>query len=105
MDTFWFSPDDCGMAEPEKRPRLKIGAWIKRLGLKQADIAKEAGIGEPHLSLIIKGEKNPSLWVFLDIARAMGFDNPNDLFEEPPPLNISATDLAAISRMHRKPPK
>lgn len=81
-----------GMSKPSaNRPRLYMGEWIDALGLERRKIAKEAGITEGYLSLIINNHaldqpKNPSLGVALALADAIGVGV--DLLRHPPPQTV-----------------
>lgn len=104
MDTRAASAEHGGMGRRPSRP-LKLGAWIDYLGLRQVDIAKEAGIGESYLTQLKKNpRKRPSVEVLFAIATAMKFDNPNDLYEDPPPKSLTPSQAAAVSRQLRNAP-
>ena len=71
--------------------RLYIGEWIDALGLERRKIAKEAGITESYLSLLINNftaeqPKNPSVWTIIQIADAASVSI--DLLRQPPPHTI-----------------
>lgn len=89
-------------------PKLYIGPWIRRLGLKQVTVAKEAGIGESFMSSIVAGDKYPSPGVLADIAKAMGVSE-HELRAPPPDEDliraaaaISPETLAKLGRNLRK---
>jgi transcriptional regulator with XRE-family HTH domain len=92
---------------PRKRNdelELQLGPWIDRLGLDRKKVAEDAGIGESYLSQLINHpEKVPSIPVLFSLTRAMGFDNPRDLYVRPPSMALSGAELALIAR-NRKPP-
>lgn len=46
-----------------------LQAFIQETGTPQFQLAKRAGIGQAHLSLILSGERTPSLPLALKIAR------------------------------------
>lgn len=89
-------------------PKLYIGQWIRRLGLKQVEVARAARIGESHLSLIIKGDRYPSAGALEDIAAAMG--TTTDTLKRAPPdddtiraaAEIDPATLARLSQNLRK---
>lgn len=88
-------------------PRLYVGEWIRRLGLKQVEVARSAQIGESYLSLIISHKKYPSVAVLADIAAAMGV--PEQALRQPPPDEatvraLSGLDPALLSRLQPKFP-
>jgi transcriptional regulator with XRE-family HTH domain len=43
--------------------------FLEQEGITQQDLAKKAEIGQPHLSLILKGERTPSLPLALKLSR------------------------------------
>lgn len=87
---------------PRKRPErpnqpLYIGQWIAALGLRQTDVAKDAGINEGYLSQLISGERtNPSGGILWAISRAMGIEARK--LNEPPP---SREILEALRKLDR----
>lgn len=93
---------------PRRRPPpLFIGAWIRRLGLKQVDVARGAGIGESYMSSIVSGNKYPGPAVLAAIASVMGV--PEHVLRQPPPDEaairaIGDLDPAIISRLQPKHP-
>lgn len=94
--------DLLGMAKSAKRQEervpLYIGEWIARLGLKQKDVAKDAGIGESHLSNIkTEGRQDPSYSTLYRIADAMGVTV--DDLRHPPP---AASTVAAVEKLSPK---
>ena len=46
----------------------------KAAGLTQADVAKELGMEQTHISLIERGQRRVDVIEFLKFARALGFD-------------------------------
>lgn len=70
---------------PKKTPRkLQLGPWLRRLGRKQVDVAKAAGVGESYISSLIKGDKiGPTPEVLLDISEYLEI-TVNDLYTLPP---------------------
>lgn len=46
-----------------------LQAYLEANGLNQADVAKKAGITQQYLSMILSGERTPSLPVALKLAR------------------------------------
>ena len=71
---------------PERVPRkLYLREWLHRLKVKQITAAEAAGIGASYMSSIIKGTKNPSYTILLDITDAIGI-TVNDLAHLPPPI-------------------
>lgn len=93
---------------PKERIPLFIGEWIARLGLKQKDVAEDAGIGESHLSNIkTEGRQDPSYSTLFRIADAMGI-TVDDLRHRPPPFSarppvqpLSPQAQAALARRRR----
>jgi len=89
-------------------PKLYIGPWIRRLGLKQVEVARGAQIGESHMSLIVKGERYPSPGALEDIAAAMS--TTVETLKKPPPdeatiraaADIDPAILARLSQNLRK---
>jgi hypothetical protein len=89
-------------------PKLFIGPWIRRLGLKQVEVARGARIGESHMSLIVKEERYPSPGALEDIASAMG--TTVETLKKPPPdeatiraaADIDPAILARLSQNLRK---
>lgn len=89
-------------------PELFIGQWMRRLGLKQVDVARGARIGESHMSLILKGDRYPSAGALEDIATAMG--TTSETLKKPPPneatiraaADIDPATLARLSQNLRK---
>lgn len=76
--------------------------------MKQVEVARAAGIGESHMSLIIKGERYPSPGALEDIATAMG-TNSETLKKAPPDeaalraiADIDPSILALLSQNLRK---
>lgn len=61
-----------------------LGAAIRdhrvRAGLTQAELAKNAGIGRPHLNHIEGGRKNPTVVVLVHLAQGLGVA-PGDLLQ------------------------
>jgi transcriptional regulator with XRE-family HTH domain len=89
-------------------PKLYIGAWLRRLGLKQVDVASAAAIGQSHMSLIVKGERYPGPGTLEAIATAMGVTA--ETLKKPPPdeATIRATadiDPAILARLGQNLPK
>ena len=79
--------------------RLQLGPWIRRLGLTQRQLAKDADISEAYVTQLINDPtKEPSVTVLFAITDALGFDNPKDLYIEPPPLELSGAELALIAK-------
>lgn len=93
----------------KERIPLYVGEWIAALGLKQKDVAAEAGIGEPHLTNIkTEGRQDPSYSTLFRIADAMGI-TVDDLRHMPPPISapspphpLSPQAQAALSRRNRR---
>jgi transcriptional regulator with XRE-family HTH domain len=52
---------------------LHLRAWIKRLGLRQIDVASRAGISPAYITNLIQefAERSPSTEVMFDIAEAI----------------------------------
>jgi transcriptional regulator with XRE-family HTH domain len=90
-------------------PKLYIGQWLKRLGMKQVEIARACDIGESHMSLIVSGDKYPSPGLLAEVARAMGV--PEHVLRQQPPdeATVRATaglDPAVLARLGQHlPPK
>lgn len=85
-----------GLGSRPRRPNptLYIGQWIRKLGLKQVDVARAAKIGESHMSLIIKGDRYPSHGALEDIALAM--DTAVETLKKPPPDDATVRAAAQI---------
>jgi transcriptional regulator with XRE-family HTH domain len=100
------------MPPPKRnRPRrvlrqLYIGQWLRGLGLRQTDMAKETGINEGYISSLISGERdNPSAAILLQIADFM--DVPvNYLYKPPPDRNViieaGSIDPLILARLREK---
>lgn len=87
------------MPRKKSERRLQLGPWIRRLGLTQRQVAKDAHIGEAYVTQLINDPtKEPSVTVLLALADALGFDNPKDLYLEPPPIELSGAELALIAK-------
>lgn len=96
--------------KPAGRPikPLYIGQWISALGLVQREIAREAGMNEGYLSLLISGKKvNPSHAMVAAIADAMGI-RWDCLYEPPPSKEVIQTaqnlDPVVLSRLRAAKP-
>lgn len=71
------------MAVPTRK--LFLGQWLRRLGLRQVDVAKGSGIGESYLSLLISDpNKKPTPDVLLALSDELGVPV-NALYRMPPP--------------------
>jgi DNA-binding Xre family transcriptional regulator len=60
------------------------GALLRRIAqqrLKQGQVAREAGISRAYLQLLITGEKNCSLFVFLELSRGLRIE-PGELLRD-----------------------
>ena len=57
--------------DEEAKLRTRVRDLRERLGLRQADLAKEAGVTRQTIIAIEKGRLNPSVVVALRIARAL----------------------------------
>ena len=91
MDTLLARKQYPRMARrPKNPPKLYIGEWIEHLGTKKpSEIAKEAGITESYLSLLISGEKdNPAAHYVKSISEAMGVSM-NALYSRPPTRDVT----------------
>lgn len=91
MDTLLARKQYPRMARrPKNPPKLYIGEWIDHLGTKKpSEIAKEAGITESYLSLLISGEKNnPAAHYVKSISEAMGVSM-NALYGRPPTQDVT----------------
>lgn len=75
-------------------PTLYIGPWLRKLGLKQVEVARAARIGESHMSLIVKGDRYPSPGTLEDIAAAMGVTV--ETLKKPPPDEATIRAMADI---------
>ena len=84
---------------------LHIGAWIRFLGRKPTEIAKNAKINEGYLSQLISGEKqNPSYDMIRRIADELKIGI--DQLRRPPPDEktvelVRSLDPAIIERIQR----
>lgn len=50
-----------------------------RLGsrsLRQTTVVRKSGISRSHLRALLRGEKEMSLFIFLELSDALGFDDP-----------------------------
>lgn len=106
MDSQQTTPDHRGMARFEDEGELLLGMWIKRLGLKQNQVAEDAGIGESYLSQLINDPKAQDgvRWkVLRRITQAMGLTNPLDLYKQPPPPDLTPAQLATLATRPRPP--
>lgn len=92
---------------PARPPRqLQLGPWLDRLGRKQVEAAKAAGVTAGYISDLVSGKKpNPSPGVLLDISEWLGL-TVNDLYVMPPPENAVAaagqmppSQMAALGRL------
>lgn len=91
------------------KPKLYVGPWLRRLGMKQVEIAREVGVGESHMALIVKGDRYPSPGLLSAIAIAMGVTE-MDLRRPPPDeaviraaAGISPETLARLGQNLKKP--
>lgn len=77
-------------------PKYYIGEWIRALGAKPADIARELPMNEGYLSEIISGKKdNPSAAIQADIANYLKI--PASYFLNPPPSQQILKETVGIS--------
>lgn len=56
-----------------------LGDFRKKAGLNQADLGKLVGVSRQTISLIERGDYNPSVTVALTIAKVLGVDI-NEIF-------------------------
>jgi transcriptional regulator with XRE-family HTH domain len=75
-------------------PPVFIGAWVKRLGVKQVEIAKKAEIGESYMSLLVSGAKYPGPAVKRAIADALRI--PESALHQMPPDEETVRALAGL---------
>lgn len=76
------------MAKKRMR-KLYIREWADRLGRKQVEVAKAAGVGQSFMSLVFKGEKpGMSVEALLGISELFGL-SVNDLFRPPPERDVT----------------
>jgi transcriptional regulator with XRE-family HTH domain len=61
-------------------PMKRLAALRKAQGLTQADLAARAGIAQPYLSTLERGNTSATLRTVYDLATALGV-GPADLFE------------------------
>jgi transcriptional regulator with XRE-family HTH domain len=96
--------------DAEELPLYHLGSWLARLGLKQADLAKETGFNEGYISQLVHQEKrNPSFYVVAKIADALEITI--DQLRHPPPTDemaealrsLDATLIDRIRRGNKKP--
>lgn len=79
----------------EAFPPLFVGGWIKTMGFRPSEVARETGINEGYLSQIISGKRdNPSRLVLHKIANCIGI--PMEYFNRPPPNRQFLTEAAAL---------
>jgi DNA-binding XRE family transcriptional regulator len=52
-----------------------VAAYRKELGLSQEALAHMADIERTHFSAIERGQNQPSLWLILKIAKALGISS------------------------------
>ena len=78
---------------------LTIGKAIQILrevkGLRASQVAKQAGISNPFLSLIERGERQPSLDVVGRVAEALGVPMESLILLSRPKSNLKSTNKAA----------
>ena len=52
-----------------KRAYISLAAYLEGERLTQVDLAKKVGITQSHLSLIVRGDRTPSLPLALELSR------------------------------------
>lgn len=68
---------------------LYIGAWLTKLGRKQGEVAKKAGIDVGYMSQLVSGEKtNPAAAMLMAIAEELGI-TVNHLYHRPPEHDVT----------------
>lgn len=91
MDMHRQQVDHPRMArKPQDRFKvLYIGAWLTKLGRKQGEVAKKAGIDVGYMSQLVSGEKNnPSSAQTMAIAEELGI-TVNHLYHRPPEHDVT----------------
>ena len=85
---------------------LYLGAWIRKLGYRPAEVARGTGLNEGYLSQLISGKKtNPSrvalaaIAEFLDVHVAV-FDSPPP--DQPTLDTLSRLDPQLLARLMRR---
>lgn len=79
-----------------KYSKLYIGQWLARLGRKQGEVARAAGINEGYMSELVAGKAKttPSAAFLMAISEELGI-SVNALYREPPPIDVTES-LKAI---------
>ena len=83
---------DTVVRMPPPKQILCLGQWIRRLDLRQVDVARDAHITESYLSTLISNpQKKPTPDVLIALSNAIGI-TVNDLYRLPPPTTaVEAT--------------
>jgi len=66
----------------------KLKKMIKERGIKITDLAKRVGIGQPHMSLIVNGERRLSADMLMFLSDVLDCD-PADIYGD-----VEKTDAA-----------
>lgn len=77
-----------------ENPPFYLGLWIRRLRLRQVEVAKGAGVNEGYISELVNGSKYPKAGVKADIARFMGI--PPHYLDNPPPEQDAIDQVRGI---------
>lgn len=85
--------------------RFYLGAWLKYLGHRQADLARATGLTESYISNLVNQQKEgPTPEVLLGISEALDI-TVNDLYSPPPTLEaaeaireMTPAEQAALAR-------
>jgi DNA-binding XRE family transcriptional regulator len=67
METFSDAEADAYLAAPSA-----LAFWRKRRGMTQAALAAAAGITQPYLGQIERGQRNADVKLYVAFARALG---------------------------------
>lgn len=108
MDIHSFGTHHEGMGKakspakpkPIGAPRITLGTWLTRFGLRHNEVAKEAEISESYVANIISGDRlNPSYDALWRISRAIAklAKVPHftmDLLTKEPPTAAVAQEMA-----------
>jgi AraC-like DNA-binding protein len=59
---------------------LRLRIFNRRV--QQTNIARWSGISRSHLRALLRAEKQMSLFIFLELSKALGFDDPAQFLHE-----------------------
>lgn len=59
-----------------------VRARITSRRLQQTTISRVSGVSQSHLRALLRAEKQMSLFIFLELSKALGFDNPGQFLRD-----------------------